>query len=143
MDNLDIKNIVIDVDGVLTDNKVWFDQNGNRSKGFNSSDIWAIRELISRGFGVVLVTASTWPGLEEYAKRTGAEIIHSRNKEEVEINDFACIINDVWDYGIAKKAKAVFFPSDAYFKITKHFPSATQINCKGGQGVISHIVGLL
>lgn len=143
MDNLDCKNIIIDVDGVLTDNKVWFDHQGNRTKGFNSSDIWAIRELISRGYYVALVTASSWPGIDQFARRTGAAVLYERDKETMNISEFICVINDVWDFGLAKKAVQVYAPSDAYSGLFTKFPKTILIPCKGGDGVISHLVAML
>lgn len=140
---MDFKNIVIDIDGVLTDNKVWYDQNGNRTKGFNSSDIWAIRQLISNGYRVVLVTASSWPGIDEYARRTGAEVMVERDKSSIAMESYICVINDIWDFGIAEKANGVFYPSDAIPWITNKFPNAKMIPCKGGDGVIAHLISFL
>ncbi len=131
---------MIDCDGVLTDNKVWYDNNGNRTKGFNSSDVWAIRELISMGYYVIIWTASTWPGLEQYAKRTGADIRIQRDKGGLEDYDFICVINDVFDKPLYDSAIRSYCPSDAYIKGWKHI---NPLKTKGGEGVIAELVKIL
>jgi len=57
--------ICCDIDGCLTDGKIWVDHQGNIIKSFNNKDIGAIKELISMGYQVHLVTASSWPGAEQ------------------------------------------------------------------------------
>jgi len=52
-----VKLLVLDFDGVLTDNRVWVDQDGRESVACNRSDGWGIARL--REAGVQLVVLST------------------------------------------------------------------------------------
>ena len=137
MGNQEVRTILIDVDGVLTDNKVWFNHSGERTKAFNSSDIWAIRELISNGFRVIIITASNWPGINHFVKRTGAELMQTRDKAQHITDPYYCVVNDVWDMELAKGAVKSFCPSDAFVEIKA---ISKILNAKGGEGVISELV---
>lgn len=77
-----IKKILIDFDGVLTDGKIFYTHDAKQFKGTNSRDIRAIKELISNGFEVIIITASSWPGSANFAKKTGAEVVVQRVKHD-------------------------------------------------------------
>ena len=66
----------IDLDGCLTDGKIWVNHKGEIIKGFNSKDLTAIKELISAGNEVHIVTASSWPGANNYLQKSAG--IHLR-----------------------------------------------------------------
>jgi 3-deoxy-D-manno-octulosonate 8-phosphate phosphatase (KDO 8-P phosphatase) len=136
------KLILIDVDGVLTDGKVWYDQFGERTKGFHSRDIRSIRELVSYGFEVYLLTASSWPGLKYYADRTGACILVDREKACDQFNDFIAIGDDTADLKMLKKAKRAFCPLNACSTV-KQLDKITILNTPGGDGVISELLPML
>ena len=69
-----VKILLLDVDGVLTDGKVYVAHDGERFKAFNSRDNRAIAEFIARGWEVHLVSASKWPGLKQFSENTGAQV---------------------------------------------------------------------
>ena len=48
---------IFDIDGVLTDGKIWIDNTGNYSKNINMKDIDAIYELQRSGFGIYAISA--------------------------------------------------------------------------------------
>lgn len=137
-----VKAILIDVDGVLTDGKVWYDQYGERTKGFHSRDIRSIRELVSYGFEVYLITASSWPGLKHYASRTGACILVDREKACDQFNNFIAIGDDIADIKMLKKAIRAFCPLDACTMV-KQLDKITVLNTPGGDGVISELLPIL
>ena len=98
----------VDIDGVLTDGKIWVTKDGDISKGFNSRDLTAIRELIANGHEVHIVTASSWPGAESYLKKSGAEMHILRNKEEIPFHYDVAIGDSAWDIPMLRKAKFMF-----------------------------------
>ena len=112
-----IKRIVVDVDGCLTDGKVYYTHDGKRIKGFHSRDIRALREFVSKGIEVVLLTQSSWPGMEEYADRTGAQVVVERNKDSWVANNrdvpYIAIGDDAPDIQLLSCAVEAYCPIDA------------------------------
>jgi len=51
-----VKLLVLDFDGVLTDNRVWVDQDGRESVACNRSDGWGIARLREAGVGVLVLS---------------------------------------------------------------------------------------
>jgi 3-deoxy-D-manno-octulosonate 8-phosphate phosphatase (KDO 8-P phosphatase) len=137
------KVIVFDVDGVLTDGKFWVDSDGNRSKGFHTRDIRALKEIVSKGYEVYLVTASSWSGLESFAEKTGVEIKVLRDKSEFTANEpFICVVDDSWDLSLIEKCTKAYCPSDAYWLVQASH-KVTALRTKGGEGVAAELVEML
>mgnify|MGYP000521045887 FL=1 len=62
-----IKLLILDVDGVLTDGGIYFDDNGTEHKKFDSQDGCGIKLLELSGVEVAIITArSTKSGLLLY-----------------------------------------------------------------------------
>ena len=55
----DIKLIVCDVDGCLTDGTFYVSDNGVITKGFNTKDFWGLSKIQEEGIRVLLLTGST------------------------------------------------------------------------------------
>ena len=53
----DIKLLILDVDGVLTDGGIYFDDNGTEHKKFDSQDGCGIKLLELSGVEVAIITA--------------------------------------------------------------------------------------
>ena len=134
--------ICCDIDGVLTDGKIWVNHQGEIIKSFNNKDIGAVKELLAMGYQVVFVTASSWPGSDLYLKRSGAELIVLRNKEEIPFHYDIAIGDSGWDIPMLNKARYVFCPSDAS-KEVKEMDGMHILKCKGGQGVMLEMVQIL
>lgn len=129
----------IDVDGVLTDGKIWVTHKGEISKGFNSRDLAAIRELISNGHQVHIVTASSWPGAESYINKSGAEFHILRNKEEIPFQYDVAVGDSAWDIPMLRKARFMFCPKDAQSEV-RIMKDMNILQTKGGGGIMAELV---
>lgn len=134
--------ICCDIDGCLTDGKIWVDHQGNIIKSFNNKDIGAIKELISMGFQVHLVTASSWPGAELYLRRSGAQLHIIRNKEDINWHYDIAIGDSAWDIPMLCKAKYLFCPADASLEV-KCLDGVHPLMTPGGQGIMLELVRIL
>lgn len=88
---------VFDIDGVLTDGKVWIDEEGNFSKCLNMKDIDAVNELKRQGCKIYAVTAErnaftkwvfdkfNWDGFYEGVQDKGTTVssIKERNSDYI------------------------------------------------------------
>jgi 3-deoxy-D-manno-octulosonate 8-phosphate phosphatase (KDO 8-P phosphatase) len=141
----EVTKIIIDFDGVLTDGKVFYTHDGKIFKGLNTRDVRAIRELISLGYDVVILTASSWPGSAEFAKKTGSEVVILKEKNKYIENikeKYIAIGDDVWDASLIEKSERFFAPKDCD-KFIKNNPKVEIIDINGGDGVIAELVWIL
>ena len=68
--------IVCDFDGVITDNRVWVDQDGTESIAAYRSDSLRIREMRESGIEVMILSSEPNSVVEARAKKMGVEAIH-------------------------------------------------------------------
>ena len=71
-----IELIVCDFDGVITDNHVWVDQDGNESIAAYRSDSLRIRELRDLGIEVMILSSEPNPVVAARANKMGVEAVH-------------------------------------------------------------------
>lgn len=150
MNSSKIKNILIDCDGVLTDGKVYYDAKGNRIKGFHSRDIRAIRQLISHGYYVCIVTQSTWPGIKDFSDRCGCDVLMSRDKSREAIlpqligeQEYIMVGDDTSDCELLIGATLRFCPANADTFLKSAVPNINVLPEDGGDGVIADLVNKL
>lgn len=134
--------ILIDCDGVLTDGKIWVNRHGQITKGFHTHDVAAIRELISHGFEVCIVSASTWPGIDSFCAKTGASFINERNKSALSFKDYIAIGDSRWDIEFLKKATRKFCPNTAV-RAVKNIEGIVVLDVAGGEGCIEEMLNYL
>ena len=143
-----VKLLLLDVDGVLTDGKVYVTHKGERFKSFSARDNRAIAEFIANGWEVHLVTTSKWPGLTGFVD-PGKVFIHSgmdKTKENIlEITGgrpFIACGDDVFDLEMLNLAEIGFFPCDADHAVTC-MPKLRLLHTKGGHGVVAELARTL
>ena len=80
----DIKCIVYDFDGVMTDNRVTVDQYGNESVTCNRGDGYGISQIKKLGIEQVIISTEVNPVVEMRAKKLRIPVIHGvEDKGEV------------------------------------------------------------
>lgn len=145
------KTIILDCDGVLTDGKVRYHENGGRSKEFHSRDIPAIKRLIKSGFEVIILSASSWNGLKYFANRCGCQYvigIKDKAKWLTEhrpdlIGNFIAVCDDYDDFELCKMAYWVLLPKDHakgfIDEIRETETLVTELQTKGGKGLMCEV----
>jgi N-acylneuraminate cytidylyltransferase len=71
-----IKLIVSDFDGVITDNRVWTDQNGRETVAAYRGDSMRVRELREHGVAVMILSSEPNPVVQARAEKMGVEAVH-------------------------------------------------------------------
>ena len=69
-----IKGLICDIDGTLTNGLVWYGDNGEVLKSFNVKDGLAIKKLLSKGFKVGFISGRDSAPLRIRAKELGVRI---------------------------------------------------------------------
>ena len=149
-----IELIMCDFDGVITDNRVWVDQDGGESIAAFRSDSLRIRELKALGIEVMILSSEPNPVVAARAKKMDVEAVHGvgihekgrvmrevLEKKNIEAGNVIYIGNDLNDipcFEIAGWAVAV---ADAYPEVIRaadHILTRT-----GGHGALRELCDLI
>lgn len=77
-----IKLIVTDFDGVLTDGRVWVNENGQETVAANRSDSMRIRQMRELGMDVIILSSEVNPVVSMRAKKMKVEALHGMGLNE-------------------------------------------------------------
>lgn len=148
--DLEIKYFIIDVDGTMTDGSLYYDNNGNEWKKFNTRDGLGLLAAKQMGMNVIVLTGRKSQATARRMKELGIQYVFQdvKNKRKF-LNDFmkeqhiekeqlAYIGDDLNDYEAMKLAGFRACPADACDEIKS---SASYISCKnGGDGAVRDIL---
>jgi len=146
-----IKLLVLDADGTLTDGGVYIDSNGIQSKKFHIRDGMGITLLHEKGLPVGILSHSRSKSiLEERARMLGIERVYSGKEPKLEVlsrwmlelnltfEQVAYIGDDVNDLEVLEKVGFSACPHDAHFSLVKVVDVVLQRN--GGQGCVREFI---
>ena len=146
-----IKLLVLDVDGVMTDGGMYFTENGDQFKKFNTKDGMAILHLTKRDFQVAIISS----GFKGEAVHRRAEMLgiqHCTVSREskidtlnelcstlgIELENVAMIGDDVNDLIVMKAIGLSVCPRDAVNSVKQ--ASDIILTHKGGQGCVREFI---
>lgn len=78
-----IKLVVLDVDGTLTDGKLYIDNTGNEMKSFDVKDGLAISQSVKQGIKFAIITGKTSKIVERRGKELGIQEIVQGSRDKV------------------------------------------------------------
>lgn len=145
-----IKLVVLDVDGTLTDGKLYIDNFGNEMKAFDVKDGLAISQSIKAGIKFAIITGKTSNIVEKRGKELGiTDIIQgSKNKIEdlekilkkynISYEETAYLGDDLIDLKPMKLCKFSACPKDAVQEIIDICDFVSTKN--GGNGAVREIL---
>ena len=147
-----IKLIVYDFDGVMTNNKVYVDQDGKETVQVNRGDGLGISEIKKLGFKQIIISTEKNLVVTTRAKKLDIYCLQGiENKKDVLMkyckkNDFdlknvAYVGNDINDKEAMEFVGYSFCPSDAHVcikKLSNHI-----LDTKGGNGVIRELLDFI
>ena len=88
-----IKLLILDVDGVMTDGRLWFGDDGAEYKSFNVKDGHGIKQLISNGIDVAVISGRRSSAVDRRMKELGIE--HYYAGQSNKLTAFAEIIDNL------------------------------------------------
>jgi 3-deoxy-D-manno-octulosonate 8-phosphate phosphatase (KDO 8-P phosphatase) len=148
--------LILDVDGVLTDGKKYYDSTGRAVlKTFCDRDFTAIKKFKAAGWNVIFLSGDSNVNeaiaknrnIPFYCNRINGEMINKVNfldrlcKEyKTDINNTVYVGDDIFDIDLLKAVKWAFCPSNADADVKK---IAINLNAKSGECCIAEIYQFL
>lgn len=141
--------LVFDFDGVLTDNRVWVDQNGKETVAANRSDGMGIGILLeSTDIEVMVISRETNPVVEARCKKLNIPVIQSvRDKatalrgvmkeRQLEPQNVIFMGNDTNDLPAFEVAGFSVAPADAHPVVLRC--ADLVLSMKGGHGAVREL----
>jgi 3-deoxy-D-manno-octulosonate 8-phosphate phosphatase (KDO 8-P phosphatase) len=148
----DIKLIVYDFDGVMTDNKVYVNQNGDEMVQVNRADGLGVSEIKKTGIEQIVISTEINPVVSTRAKKLGINCLQGiDNKKDalegycfdnqIDLKNVIYIGNDINDKEVMGIVGKTYCPADAHDSIQSI--SNYVLKTKGGDGVIRELLELI
>jgi N-acylneuraminate cytidylyltransferase len=102
-----VELLVLDFDGVVTDNRVWTDEHGHEMVAALRSDSMRLSELRQAGVGLVILSSEVNPVVAARAQKMGAETIHG-----VGIHDKGRALRDLLEAKRIDPTRVVYVGND-------------------------------
>jgi 3-deoxy-D-manno-octulosonate 8-phosphate phosphatase (KDO 8-P phosphatase) len=142
----EIALLVLDVDGVLTDGRLWYGPDGESHKAFDVRDGHGIKRLLAAGIGVAVISGRRSPavtarmrelGVGDVAQGVGdkaralAELL---KRNAIEARRVACLVDDTPDLGLMAAVGLPAAVADAHPEVLAAARHVTR--APGGRGAV-------
>lgn len=144
--------VVLDFDGVLTDNKVYVNERGEEMVRCDRSDTFGLSELREMGVDVLIMSTEKNPVVQKRAHKLGIECVNGmddkkeRLQAEIDIRkrrpeQVAYVGNDVNDLGCFEAVGLPIAVADAFPPVRTKAAYVT--SASGGNGAVREVIELL
>ena len=148
-----IRMLVLDVDGVLTDGRLYFDHQGNEMKAFNTRDGMGMKALQRCGIEVAVITGRKSESVAQRMSQLGIQHVYQGREDK--LNAFlhlleltgldahqVCFAGDDWiDLPVLIRAGLAVSVADAEDRVKDQAHWVTTRN--GGDGAVREICNLI
>ncbi|MBW1731273.1 MAG: HAD hydrolase family protein [Deltaproteobacteria bacterium] len=144
-----IELVLMDVDGVMTDGRLWVGPEGEIFKCFHVRDGLGLKRLMARGIQVALVTGRRSAALEQRARELGISEVYQGVEEKREFaralrrkkglnKDQVCAVgDDLPDLGLFEEAGLKVAVADAVKEVRERADIITKK--RGGEGAVREL----
>lgn len=144
-----IKLVIFDVDGVLTDRKIYFADDGHEYKAFNSHDGHGIKMLLSTGVEVGIITVRNSPVVERRMQELGVKHLYQgqanklsaleslMQKLSLSPSQIAYVGDDLPDLPLMRRVGLGIAVADACEYVRQHADWKTR--AAGGKGAVREV----
>ena len=146
----DIKLIILDCDGVLTDGSIIYDEQRIESKHFNAKDGLGMRMVLNLGIEIAVITGRRSELLAQRCNDIGITHLHQHVRHKLRVAgeliehlgltwDNVAVMGDDWnDMPMLEKAGISATPADAFPDIKARVDLVTER--KGGKGAVREFI---
>ena len=148
-----IKLLILDVDGVLTDNSVYIGSDGNEFKKFNIQDGFGIYLVQKAKVEVALISGRFSKTTEFRAKELDIRIVYNgytdkekvlekiKQKTNLEYSEIAYMGDDLPDLPVLRKTGVALAVNNAQSEVKKVCDYITKSS--GGNGAVREVINLI
>lgn len=147
-----LKLIIYDFDGVMTDNRVMVDQDGKESVIVNRGDGYGVSQIKTLGIDQVIISTERNQVVRRRAEKLGIEVIHGVENKKTTVDAYCrdhgydlkqvmFIGNDLNDYDAMMSVGIKGAPADAEEEILAIADWVSEAG--GGYGVIRQLFRML
>ncbi|MGB5307079.1 MAG: 3-deoxy-manno-octulosonate-8-phosphatase KdsC [Gammaproteobacteria bacterium] len=148
-----IRLVIFDVDGVLTDGSLFLSDDGQEYKAFNSRDGHGIKMLMKHGVEVAIITGRTSRVVEHRMENLGIRHVYQGKLEKLPVFEqlisklgvpaeaTAYVGDDVVDLPVMRRVGLAIAVQDAHPLVRKH--SHWQTPHAGGRGAARDVCEML
>ncbi len=145
--------VVLDVDGVLTDGRLWFGPDGETQKAFDVRDGHGIKMLIAAGIGVAVISgrrsAAVTARMRELGVSDVAQGVRDKaralaellKRNAIEAKRVACLVDDTPDLGLMQAVGLPAAVADAHPEVLAAASHVTR--APGGRGAVREFCDFL
>ena len=148
-----IKLLLLDVDGVLTDGKLYFSNQGDEFKAFSTLDGQGIKILQKSGVKVGIITGRTSQLVAKRASDLGIQILIQGREDKwdalqeilaqhpVSLEEIAFMGDDWPDLTVMCRVGLALTPANGHFTVVER--SHWQSQARGGEGAVREACDML
>ncbi len=148
-----VRLLVLDVDGVLTDGRLWYGPRGEALKAFHVRDGHGIKQIVAAGVRVVVISGRRSPAVLRRCRELGVRDVHQGvtdklavlhklcTKAKIKLADTACIGDDTPDVPLMRAVGLAFAVCDAHPDALNAAHRVTQLG--GGLGAVREVCDTL
>jgi 3-deoxy-D-manno-octulosonate 8-phosphate phosphatase (KDO 8-P phosphatase) len=145
-----VKVLIFDVDGVLSDGKVWFPLQGDPIRNLHNKDGYALQLASKKGYTLIILSGGSAAGLVDRFKWLGIQkvFIHQSDKikcyeqilveEKYKEEEILYMGDDLPDYEVMKRVGLAACPKDSSREILdiSHYIASKN----GGEGCVREVI---
>ncbi len=148
-----IRLVIFDVDGVLTDGRLFFDEEGREYKGFHARDGFGIKALQQAGLTVAVISGRKSKAVELRMKSLGIAHIFQGQEDKLTAFETLCrelgledeqiahVGDDLPDLPLMRRVGLAIAVADAHLSILPHAHWRTSL--PGGAGAAREVCDLI
>ncbi len=148
-----LRLLILDVDGVLTDGKLFFDEHGKEYKSFHARDGHGIKLLQQTGVKVAVISGRKSVSVALRMQSLGVELVYQGYDNKLSAFDELCdqlsltadqiahVGDDVLDLPLMIRVGLAIAVQDAHESVKRHAHWCTRLN--GGYGAVREVCDLI
>jgi len=148
-----IRLVALDVDGIMSDGKIYFSAKGDELKGFNILDGLGLKQIMAAGIEVAVITGRSSPLTEKRMRDLGIpHLMQGREDKKIALQELvgtldirpeaiAYMGDDLPDLPAVRYAGLGVTVPNGYWLVRKHADYCTRVN--GGEGAVRELCDLL
>ena len=148
-----VRLLILDVDGVLTDGRLYYGPDGAEIKAFHARDGSAIKRLLAAGVAVAIISGRESEAVRRRVAELGIAHLYAGVEDKtaaldalcraaaVEADDMAHVGDDIADLTLFEQVGLAFAVPDAHPEVLARADYVTRSG--GGEGAVREVCDLL